>query len=73
MKIASGRVVNGQVVFEGEPMTEGTVVTVLARDDVGPFAMTRDAERALLPGLSERERSEVVSWYQLWLQLQCIR
>ena len=33
MKVATGRVVEGKVVLEGEPLAEGAVVTVVARDD----------------------------------------
>ena len=33
MKVATGRVVGGKVVLECEPLTEGSVVTVVARDD----------------------------------------
>lgn len=73
MKIASGKVVNGRVVFEGEAMSEGTVVTVLAREDVGPFRVTPEMSAALLPGVPDSERRELVSWYELWLQLQGLR
>ena len=34
MRIATGRVISGKVVVEGEPLTEGATVTVLAPDGV---------------------------------------
>ena len=33
MNVATGTVVEGKVVLEGEPLAEGAVVTVVARDD----------------------------------------
>ena len=33
MKIATGRIVEGKVVLEGEPLAERSVVTVVARED----------------------------------------
>ena len=32
MQLATGIVVEGKVVLEGEPLSEGTVVTILARE-----------------------------------------
>jgi hypothetical protein len=32
MRMTSGRVVSGQIVMEGEPLPDGSLVTVLARE-----------------------------------------
>ena len=37
MKIAAGRIVEGKVVLEGEPLAERSVVTVVAREDDEAF------------------------------------
>jgi len=37
MKVATGKIVDGKVVLEGEPLAEGSVVTVLARRDDETF------------------------------------
>jgi hypothetical protein len=59
MRIATGKVVSGKVVVEGEPLLEGATVTVLAPDDES-FELTRDQEALLLASLQEAEQGRVV-------------
>jgi len=58
MKIASGRVVGGKVVFDGPIFVEGVMVTVLARGDNEPFEVSPEMEAALLEAIGEANRGE---------------
>jgi hypothetical protein len=70
MKVATGRVVGGKVVLEGEPLAEGSVVTVVAREDDETFEVSPDEERALLEAIAQADRGQVVSWEALREQLR---
>ena len=65
MKIATGTIVGGKVVLEGEPWAEGSVVTVVARDDEKTFDVSAEEERALLEAIAQADRGQVVSWEEL--------
>ena len=65
MKVATGKVVDGKVVLEGQPLPEGSVVTVVARDEDETFDVTPQEEEALLAAMSEADRGEVISWEEL--------
>ena len=69
MKIATGRVVGGKIVLEGEPLAEGSVVTVVAREDDDTFEVSPEEERALLEAIAQADRGQVVSWEELREQL----
>lgn len=60
MRIATGKVVDGRVVVEGEPLAEGATVTVLAPEDEKAFELDAAAHRALLAALKEAESGEGV-------------
>ncbi len=60
MRVANGRVVDGKIVLEGEPLEEGAVVTVLAADDEESFTLTPGQEQALRLAIAEAERGEGV-------------
>jgi hypothetical protein len=70
MKIAIGKIVDGKVVLEGEPLAEGSVVTVVAREGDETFDVSPEEERALLAAIAQAERGEVVSWERLREQLR---
>jgi hypothetical protein len=70
MKIATGRIVEGKVVLEGEPLAEGSVVTVVSREDDETFEVSAEDERALLAAIAQAERGQVVSWEDLREQLR---
>jgi hypothetical protein len=61
MRIASGRVVSGHVEIEGEPLPEGTVVTLLAREADETFELSSELEAELFESLAEADRGELVS------------
>jgi hypothetical protein len=70
MKVATGRIVDGKVVLEGEPLAEGSVVTVVATEDDEAFDVSPEEERALLAAIAQAERGQVVSWEELREQLR---
>jgi len=60
MKLATGTVVGGKVV-EGDPLPEGTVVTVLARESDETFEVPPELEAELLESIAQAERGETIS------------
>lgn len=70
MKVATGKVVGGKVVLEGEPLAEGSVVTVVAREADETFDVSPEEEKALLAAMAQADRGEVVSWEELREQLR---
>jgi hypothetical protein len=60
MRIATGKVISGKVVVEGEPLQEGATVTVLAPDADESFEVTPEQEAALLASIQEAERRHLV-------------
>jgi hypothetical protein len=70
MKVATGIVVDGKVVVEGEPLAEGSVVTVVAREDGEGFDVSPEEEAALLAAIAEADRGELVPWKEFREQLR---
>ncbi len=60
MRVATGRVVSGRVIVEGEPLAEGATVTVLVADGDETFELNSDAEAALLAAICEAERGDAL-------------
>ena len=65
MKVITGRVIAGRIVIEGEPLEEGSTVTVLAREQDETFVLDSDAEASLLATIAEADRGEVITGDQL--------
>jgi hypothetical protein len=61
MKIATGKVVGGKVVIDGEFLEEGESVTVLARDAENGFTLSPEDEAELLLSIAEADRGETFS------------
>lgn len=61
MRVTSGKVVSGQVVLEGEPLPDGAIVTVLAREVDESFELDATAQAELLLSLAEADRGELIS------------
>lgn len=70
MQIASGTIVNGKVVVVGLALPEGTVVTVLTRDDEPTAHLSPFEETELLEALDEADREEGVSAEELFTRLR---
>ena len=60
MRVTSGKVVSGLIVVEGEPLPDGSVVTVLAREVDESFELDATAEAELLLSLAEADRGELI-------------
>ena len=60
MVITSGKVVAGKIIVDGEPLPDGTVVTVLSREDDETFTLDPAAEAELLESMAEGDRGETV-------------
>ena len=60
MRVTSGKVVSGQIVMEGEPLPDGAIVTVLARDVDETFELDHASEAELLLSLAEADRGELI-------------
>jgi len=65
MKVITGKVVAGRIVIEGEPLEEGSTVTVLAPEQDETFVLDSQAETALLDAMAEADRGEVTTDKQL--------
>jgi hypothetical protein len=59
MRITKGKVVNGSIVVEGEPLDEGSVVTVLVSDE-NVFTLSPAEEAILLESIAEANRGELI-------------
>ena len=70
MKVATGLVVDGKVVVEGEALAEGSTVTVVLRDDEEAFDLTPEEEEELLESIAQIERGEFVTGEQLLERLR---
>jgi hypothetical protein len=63
MMMTMGTVVDGKIVVDGEPLEEGSTVTILApsgEDETG-FELGPDEEAALLESIQQADRGEVIS------------
>ncbi|MGQ0835331.1 MAG: hypothetical protein ACT4O5_10505 [Gammaproteobacteria bacterium] len=60
MKVTSGRVRNGRIDVEGEPLPEGASVMILSIEGDETFELSPDEEAALDAALAEASRGEFV-------------
>ena len=60
MRVATGRVVSGKIVVEGDPFSEGSTVTVLAPEHGEVFELGATDEAAILAAIEEAERGDVI-------------
>lgn len=65
MRVATGKIVGGKVVVDGEAFVDGTEVTIIAGEDNELFTASPEQEAALLAAVAEIERGEVVSASEL--------
>ncbi|MBE7419391.1 MAG: hypothetical protein HS128_16935 [Ideonella sp.] len=61
MKLATGTVVDGKIVVDGDPLPDGLVVTVLAREEAETFEVPAELEPELLESLAQASRGEAVA------------
>ena len=60
MKLATGTVVEGKIVIDGDTLPEGMIVTVLAREVDETFEVPLDLERELDESLAQAARGESI-------------
>jgi hypothetical protein len=60
MKIATGTVISGHIVVDGDPFPEGEKVTVLSHSDEKTFRFSPEEKRMLLESIAQAERGEFV-------------
>ena len=61
MQLDTGTVIGGKVVFEGEPLAEGAVVTILAREAGETFEVPPELEAELLASIAEADRGDTIT------------
>ena len=61
MQLATGTVVGGKVVIDGDLLPEGAVVTILARETDEMFEVPADLEPELRASIAEADRDETFS------------
>ena len=61
MQVTTGIVVDGKVVVEGDPLPEGTIVTIIARDAEETFEVPPELEAELLESIAQADRGETIS------------
>lgn len=69
MQIASGRVINGQVVVEAD-LPEGAEVTLLALDGEETFEVDAELEAVLLESIAQGRRGETITAEELLRELR---
>jgi len=72
MRLATGTVVDGKVVVEGDPLPEGSVVTILAREADETFEVPPELEAELLESIAQADRGETISAEEMLERLRRI-
>jgi hypothetical protein len=70
MQLTTGTIVNGKVVVDGLTLPEGTVVTVLTREQEETVRLSPADEAELLEALDEADLEEGISAEELFGRLQ---
>ena len=69
MKIATGTVMHGQIVVEGQPFSEGEKVTILSHEESETFRVSAEEKRQLLESIAQADRGEFVDADELLAEL----
>ena len=72
MQLATGTVVGGKVVVDGDPLPEGAIVTILAREADETFEVPPELEAELLESIAQAERGETISAEEMLERLRRI-
>ena len=70
MQLATGTVIGGKIVVEGEPLAEGVVVTILARESDETFLVPVELEAELRESIAQADRGEAISSGELLERLR---
>lgn len=69
MRVASGKVVHGQIVYDGD-FPEGSDVTLIADDHENGFEVEPELKAVLLEAMAECDRGEKITAEELLRELQ---
>jgi hypothetical protein len=69
MRIATGTVVEGRVVVEGEPLREGAKVVIVALEEAEGFDVSSEEEVTLLESIAEADRGELIDLHDVLSRL----
>ncbi len=72
MQITTGTVVGGKIIVEGDPLPEGAVVTILARETDETFEVPPELEAELLESIAQANRGETISAEEVLKRLRRI-
>lgn len=61
MQLATGTVVGGKIVVDGDPLPEGAVVTILTREADDTFEVPPELEAELLESIAQADRGETIT------------
>ena len=61
MQLATGTVIGGKVIMEGQQLPKRTVVSILAREADETFEVPPELEADLLESIAEADRGETIS------------
>lgn len=70
MQMATGTVVDGKIVVEGDPLPEGAVVTIFARESHETFEVPAELVAELDASIAEAESGRAVSAAEVLLRLR---
>jgi hypothetical protein len=69
MKIATGKIIAGQIIVEGASFDEGSTVTVISVDVDDGFELPPDQEEALLKAIQQADSDDTISAHELLTSL----
>ena len=72
MQLAIGTVIGGKIVVDGDPLPEGAIVTILARETDETFEVPPELEAELLESIAQAERGETISAEEVLKRLRRI-
>ena len=72
MRHATGTVIDGKVIVDGEQLPEGAIVTILAREADESFEVPPELEAELLESIAEADRGETITADELLERLRRI-
>ena len=70
MQVATGTVIDGKVVIEGLSLPEGTLVTIVTRENESTARLSSRDEAELIESLEEADREEGISAEELFDRLR---
>jgi hypothetical protein len=71
MRVSSGRVIDGQIVYDGG-FPEGAEVTLLADDQEESFEVSAELKAVLLEAMAECDRGETITGDELLEELRSL-